>query len=77
LALRRGEARLVILAEDGSRAQLDKVVPLAEARGVPCVSLGDQAALGAALGSGPLTAVAVIRSGFGKKIGAMSGKGPE
>jgi ribosomal protein L7Ae-like RNA K-turn-binding protein len=77
LALRRGEARLVILAEDGSRAQLDKVVPLAEARGVDCVTLGDQTALGAALGSGPLTAVAVIRSGFGKKIGAMSGEGPE
>jgi ribosomal protein L7Ae-like RNA K-turn-binding protein len=77
LALRRGEARLVILAEDGSRTQLDKVLPLAEARGVSCVSLGDRAALGAALGSGPLTAVAVIRAGFGKKIGAMSGERPE
>lgn len=73
LALRRGDAKLVILAEDGARVQLDKVVPLAQARGVPCTSLGDQATLGAAIGSGPLTAVAVTRSGFGKKIRTLSG----
>lgn len=73
LALRRGDAKLVILADDGSRAQLDKVVPLAQSRGVPCMNLGDQATLGAAIGSGPLTAVAVTRSGFGKRIGTLSG----
>jgi ribosomal protein L7Ae-like RNA K-turn-binding protein len=77
LALRRGDARLVILAGDGSRTQLDKVVPLAQARGVPCRTLGDRATLGAALGSGPLTAVAVTRSGFAAKIGTMSGEGLE
>jgi ribosomal protein L7Ae-like RNA K-turn-binding protein len=76
LALRRGDARLVVLAEDGSRTQRDKVVPLAEARGVSYTTLGDQAALGAALGSGPLTAVAVTRSGFATKIATMSGEGP-
>lgn len=76
-ALRRGEARLVLLAEDGSGTQREKVVPLAEARGVPWRILGDQASLGRAVGSGPLSSVAVTRSGFARKIETMFGDGLE
>lgn len=77
LALRKGEARLVVMAADGSRTQREKVLPLAEARKVPLRVLGDRAALGKALGGGPLTAVAVTRSGFAKKIDILSGEGQE
>ena len=73
-ALRRGEARLVLLAEDGSEAQRLKVLPLAEARGVPWETLGGMDELGAALGSGPLAAVAVTRSTFVKELVGRLGR---
>ena len=73
-AVRRGDARLVLLAEDGSEAQRAKVVPLAEARGVPCLILGDRVRLGAALGSGPLGMVAVTRTSFARELEARLGR---
>jgi ribosomal protein L7Ae-like RNA K-turn-binding protein len=65
---------LVLLAEDGSRTQQEKVLPLARARGVRWVILGDRARLGAALGSGPLATVAVTRPSFAKQIEALLGQ---
>ncbi|HUF76920.1 MAG TPA: ribosomal L7Ae/L30e/S12e/Gadd45 family protein [Longimicrobiales bacterium] len=58
-SVRSGEAKLVLLAGDASVAQLDKVRRILEKRSVPQVSLGDRAALGAAVGTGPISAVAV------------------
>jgi ribosomal protein L7Ae-like RNA K-turn-binding protein len=63
-ALRKGEAKALIVAEDGSDTQLEKVLPLAEAKGVPWTRAGRQEELGAAVGSGPLTVVGVTESGF-------------
>ena len=60
--LRKGEAGLILLARDGAEGQRRKVVPLAEARGVPWRYAGSQDELGAAVGSGPLTVVAVTGS---------------
>jgi ribosomal protein L7Ae-like RNA K-turn-binding protein len=67
-ALRRGIARLVILASDGSGSQQDKVLPLAIARGIPWVRLGSMSELGGALGTGPLAALAVTGSRFAGEI---------
>ncbi|MFC1574629.1 L7Ae/L30e/S12e/Gadd45 family ribosomal protein [Gemmatimonadota bacterium] len=73
-ALRRGEVRLLLVASDGSETQLGKILPLAEAKGVQCETLGDRAALGAALGRGSLTAVAVTRAGFARQIRDRMGR---
>lgn len=67
-AIRRGIAHLVVLAADGSRSQQDKVLPLAQSRGVPWVRLGSMGELGGALGTGPLAAVAVTGSRIAGEI---------
>ena len=73
-ALRRGTARLVILATDGSESQQEKVLPLASARGVPWVRMGSMNELGGALGTGPLAAVAVTGSRFVEEIRKRVGR---
>ena len=73
-AIRRGEVRLVLFAEDGSRTQQEKVRPLARARGVRCATLADRGDLGAAVGSGPLAAVAVTRSSFAEELEVLLGR---
>lgn len=67
-ALRRREVDLLILAKDGSEAQRKKLIPLAEARGVPRKSFGSMNELGAAVGRGPLAAVGVIRNEFAGEL---------
>ena len=73
-ALRRGEVRLVLLATDGSLVQREKILPLARGKDVPVVILGTRIELGSALGSGPLTAVAVTQAGFAKELEAKVGR---
>ena len=73
-ALRRREAKLVLVAEDGSETQRRKILPLAKAQGVPLETLAVQNELGAALGSGPLAVVAVTRSGFAKQLMVRLGR---
>lgn len=73
-ALRRNEARLLILAEDGSRTQKDKILPLAEARGVPWETLGSMDELGAAVGGGPLAALALTQRNFSEEIRKRLGR---
>ncbi len=65
---------MVLLAEDGSETQRDKVLPLARARGVPWEVFGDRTELGAAVGSGPLTVVGVTRTSFAKEIQERLGR---
>ncbi len=67
-ALREGRVSLLILAEDGARGQLEKVLPLAAARGVSSIELGTKAELGSALGWGPLAVLGVTREGFAREI---------
>ena len=73
-ALRKDEVSLLILAEDGSRTQREKILPLAEARGIPWEILGSMDELGAALGSGPLAALAVTRRRFSREIRKRLGR---
>jgi ribosomal protein L7Ae-like RNA K-turn-binding protein len=67
-AVREGRARLVLIAEDASAAQLKKIMGLLEHRSVPCRVAGGQAALGAAVGQGALSAVAVTRNDFAEPM---------
>jgi len=73
-ALRKGLARLVVLASDGSDSQQGKVLPLAQARGVPCERLGSMVELGKAVGSGPLASAAVTGARFSEEIRKRLGR---
>ena len=68
-AVRRGEARLVLLAGDGAAKQVEKVVGLARNRAVAYGTLADRVSLGAAVGGPPLTAVAVTNGSFALELG--------
>lgn len=63
-AVREGRARLVLIAEDASVAQLKKITGLLEHRPVPRHVAGGRDELGAALGAPPLSAVAITRRDF-------------
>jgi ribosomal protein L7Ae-like RNA K-turn-binding protein len=67
-AVREGEARLILMAEDASRVQLDKIRRLVENRSIPRAILGDRATLGAAVGAGPVSAVAVTAATFADEL---------
>lgn len=63
-ALRAGEARLILMAGDASGVQLDKIRSLLRNRPIPWGTLGDRATLGAAVGRGPTSAVAITAGSF-------------
>jgi ribosomal protein L7Ae-like RNA K-turn-binding protein len=67
-AVREGRARLVLIAEDASAAQLKKITQLLEHRAVPRRIAGGRVALGAAVGGPPLSALAVTRQGFAESM---------
>jgi len=67
-SLRSGRAVLVVVAEDASGAQLNKIEGLRKVRDVPRVSVGDRTALGAALGGPPLSAAAVTDGRLARQI---------
>jgi ribosomal protein L7Ae-like RNA K-turn-binding protein len=74
-AVRKGKARLVVLAEDGSEVQRAKVLPLLLERGVPHGTLGSMVEVGGALGRGPVAALAVTERGFAGEIRKRLGRG--
>ena len=67
-AVRDGRARLVLLAQDASEVQLEKVMKLMRHRSIPRVTLGNRAELGAAVGAAPLSAVAVTDKNFANQL---------
>ena len=67
-AIREGEAQLVLIAGDASRTQVDKVRTTLHDKAIPQLVLGDRHTLGAALGLGPLTAVAVTSVSLAEKL---------
>ena len=67
-AIREGRVALVIMAEDASRTQLDKVRSTIHNRTIPQVYLGDRNTLGAAVGLAPLSAVAVTNRSLAEKL---------
>ena len=75
-ALKDGSARLVVFAQDASETQRDKVMKLLRHRATPCATLGTREALGSAVGSAPVSAVAVTDMEFAKELAARLGVGP-
>lgn len=67
-ALRTGAARVVLTAGDASKTQLDKVLGLARNRAVPHRVVANRKALGAALGSASVSAVAVTNPTLAERI---------
>jgi len=57
--VRDGEVAGVLLATDTSPTQSKKLVPLLEARGVPYAACLTRAAIGSAMGQGPVSALGI------------------
>lgn len=67
-AIRGGDAKLVLLAEDASPVQLDKIRRTLRKRAVPQASLGDRVTLGTAIGREPVSAVAVTSGPLAERM---------
>lgn len=67
-AVREGRARLILIAEDASAAQLKKIRGLLGHRTVPSEVVGGRDELGAAVGGPPLSALAVTRREFAEPL---------
>lgn len=76
-AIRRGEARVVLMAGDASSVQLDKIRSALRNRPIPRGTLGDRAMLGAAVGRGPVSAVAVTAASFAERLRDLLGLSDE
>lgn len=67
-AVRKGDARLVILASDASPTQLKKVQAILEHREIPVRWFDSQSELGAPLGQPGLSAVAITSQSFAEQL---------
>jgi ribosomal protein L7Ae-like RNA K-turn-binding protein len=76
-ALKEGRARLILFAQDASETQRDKVMKLLRHGTTPRATLGTREALGLAVGSPPVSAVAVTDSEFAKELVAQLVVEPE
>ncbi len=72
-AVKEGRARLVLFAQDASETQRDKVMNLLRHGQTPRATVGTREALGSAVGSAPVSAVAVADKGFAKELVARLG----
>ena len=72
-ALKEGRARLVLFAQDASETQRDKVMRLLRHGKTPRAILGTREALGSAVGSAPVSAVAVTDEQLAKALVARLG----
>ena len=66
--LKKGKARLVILAEDASERTRSSFSRLCDDSGVPCRVFSTKQELGLALGRTPRSIVTILDSNFGKSI---------
>ena len=73
-AVRADAARLVLLAEDGAAGQVGKVANLLRHRTVPRMTWGTQEELGRAVGTAPLSALAIMDDGFARRLRAELGE---
>jgi ribosomal protein L7Ae-like RNA K-turn-binding protein len=67
-AIREGEARLILIAADASSGQVEKIRTTLHDRPIPRVILGDRDVLGAAVGTAPLSAVAVTDAALAEAL---------
>lgn len=67
-AIRDGGALLILMAEDASSVQLDKIRTTLHDRSIPRAILGDRTMLGAAIGFAELSAVAITDRSFADRL---------
>lgn len=67
-ALRAGGVRVVLTAADASKTQLKKILGLLRSRSVPHRVVADRSTLGKALGTAPVSAVAVTNPSLAQRI---------
>ena len=67
-SIRDGVARLVVTAADAAQQQVDRVERAAGQLGVPTISVSNRVTLGAAVGRGPTTALAVTDRRFADRL---------
>lgn len=67
-AIRGGEALFVVVAGDISENTRDKLIPLLTSRGVLHAEAFDRNRLGAAIGKGAMSAVAIVDASFAKRL---------
>jgi len=67
-ALRAGSARLVLTAGDASETQLEKISGLIRRQDIPRRTVADRSELGRAVGSSPVSAVAVTGASFAQQL---------
>lgn len=66
--LRRGSAKLLVMATDVSKNTEERLIAMAEGRSVPIVRFGTKASLGLAVGKAQRAALAVLDAGFARSI---------
>ena len=66
-SVRDGEVAGVLIAADSSPTQSKKLVPLLEARGVPYAACLTRAAIGSAMGQGPVSALGIRDRHFARR----------
>jgi ribosomal protein L7Ae-like RNA K-turn-binding protein len=75
-AVKEGRARLILFAQDASETQREKVMKLLRHGKTPRATFGTREALGSAVGSAPVSAVAVTDKEFAKELAARIGVEP-
>jgi ribosomal protein L7Ae-like RNA K-turn-binding protein len=74
-ALRRGQIGFVLLAQDGSARDRERLLRLADEEGVPAHTLGvDSARLGEWLGRGKVSVVGITDPNLADAIRALAGR---
>jgi len=76
-AIRAGEALLILMAEDASSVQLEKIRKMLHDRSIPRAVLGDRNMLGAAVGLAALSALAVTDRSLADRLAAELELGDE
>ncbi|MDB4947364.1 MAG: ribosomal protein [Gemmatimonadetes bacterium] len=71
-AVRDGDARCVVIAADISPTQLQKLLPLVQARGVPCFSVLTRDEIGAAVGRASVSAVGFTQESFARRAAELA-----
>lgn len=71
-AINRGQARLIVLAEDASPDVKLALLAKAQSRGIKIVVMPSKALLGNAVGKSPRAVLVVTDPGFGQRLWSMS-----
>jgi len=70
--LRRGEVRLVLLAEDGSARDRERMRRVASEAGTPIVSLGTREELGRGIGAGPVAVMGLTDPSLAGEVARLA-----